>query len=873
MPFAAGDRIGPYEIVGVIGIGGMGEVYRAHDPRLGRQVAIKLIAGAWAKEPGRVRRFEQEARAASQLNHPNVLAVYDVGSHEGTPYLVSELLDGEPLSSRLPAGPLRVDTALEYAKQIAAGLAAAHDRLIVHRDVKPENVFVTSDGRIKILDFGIAKLTRAGDEVSAESSTPTETDVGTVIGSTPYMSPEQIRGEGLDARSDLFSLGVVLYEMLAGRAAFPRLTPADTMAAILNSDPPPLPAEVPRRLARIVSRCLEKNRERRFQSARDLAFALDELSETDLRDTSRRASRLLPWAVAASIAVLAILAGALAARRSPTPGAAGGIEALSRATIRPITDWEGTEALGAISPDGRFVAFLADRTGEFDIWLSQVGTGEFRNLTLELPSMNPPGVVLRPFGFSSDGSQIWFSLSGNPGDRKVLMPFLGGRPRTFLGEGDITPSWSPDEARLTYANNGNGDPMFVADASGGDARRILAAEPGVLHNHNPVWSADGRWIYFVRGREPTDEMDIWRIPSTGGRPERLTDLHAPINYLAPLDARTLLYVARTQDRSGPWLWALDLEAMTSRRVSWGLERYTSVAASRDGRRIVATVSRPSTALWTVPILGRAAEERDAARHPVTTAEARAPRFGGTTLFYLSRGANGEGLWRFDDGTAVEVWRGDDGALSEPPSVSPDGSRIAIVVTRARKRQLVIVSADGTGARTVGSSLELLGAAGQSTVDWSSDGNWLVTGGLLNQSPGLFRVDATSGAVTLLTPGQATNPVRSPDGRLIVYTGAFVGGRAPLLAVHPDGTLARLPPVTVRQGAYRFVPGDGRLVYLPDLQSRNFRLLDLATGAEWALTQFTDRAAVQSFDVTPDGRHIVFDRTRENSDIVLIDASR
>jgi Tol biopolymer transport system component len=482
-------------------------------------------------------------------------------------------------------------------------------------------------------------------------------------------------------------------------------------------------------------------------------------------------------------------------------------------------------------------------------------------------------VVLRPFGFSSDGSQIWFSLSGNPGDRKMLMPLLGGKPRAFLGEGDITPSWSPDAGRLAYVNNGNGDPLFAADASGGDARRILPAEPGVLHNHNPVWSPDGAWIYFVRGREPTDEMDIWRIASAGGAPERLTNLRAPINYLALVDARTLLYVARGQDRSGPWLWALDVQTRTSRRVSWGLEQYTSLASSRDGRRLVATVARPSTTLWTVPILDHPAEDRDAVRHPVTTAQARAPRFGGSTLFYLSHGANGEGLWRFDDGTATEIWRGDDGVLSEPPSVSPDGRRLAVVVSRARTRQLVIVSVDGTSARTVGSSLELLGATGQSTVEWSLDGTWLITGGILDQSPGLFRIDATDGTATRLTQGQATNPVRSPDGRLIVYTGAFVGGQAPLLAVRPQGTPVPVRRVTVRQGGYRFMPGGSRLVYLPDLQSRNFRLLDLVTGADRPLTRFTDRASLQSFDVTPDGGQIVFDRARENSDIVLIDLER
>ena len=538
--------------------------------------------------------------------------------------------------------------------------------------------------------------------------------------------------------------------------------------------------------------------------------------------------------------------------------------------LTPFTDWEGTEALATISPDGRFVAFLSDRDGEFDIWLSQVGTGEFRNLTTAFPSMNPPGIVLRPFGFSGDGSKIWFSQTGNPGDRKMLMPLLGGRPWVFLSEGDVTPSWSPDSTRLAFVNNRNGDPLFVSDGAGSDALRILASEHGVLHNHDPVWSPDGGWIYFVRGLEPTDEMDVWRIRPTGGAPERLTTLHAPVNFLASIDARTLLYVARAEDRTGPWLWTLDIASKSTRRVSWGLEQYTSVAASRDGRRIVATVARPTERLWTAPILERTVDDADARRHPIATVHALAPRAGAGSLFYLSSAGKGVGLWRFDEGVSTEVWKGVDGTLSEPPAISPDGRQMAVVVGRQRKRQLMIVSADGTNARTVASPIELQGATGQTTVDWLRGETALVTGGTDAQGPGLFKLSIDGRTAEPLARGQATNPVCSPDGNLIVYAGAFVGGEAPLRAIRPDGTAVALPEVTVRQGGYRFLPDGSGLVYLPGLQSRDFWLLDFATGKRRQLTRFTDRGKVQTFDITPDGKAIIFDRLQENSDIVQID---
>ena len=582
MRIPGGTIIGPYEIVGWLGAGGMGEVYRARDPRLARDVAIKLIAESFAADRVRVHRFEQEARAAGQLNHPNILAVYDVGAHDGSPYIVSELLEGDSLRTRLRNGAIGSRQTIDYARQIAEGLAAAHEKNIVHRDVKPDNLFVTNDGRLKILDFGIAKLTMPTDDAAPPAGASTDTVPGSFVGTPAYMSPEQVRGEPVDARSDIFSLGVVVHEMLSGRSPFARDTPAETVAAILMEHPAEL-ATTSAALARIVGRCLEKTREARFQSARDLAFALDAAARVSETMPRAQPARRRPTPSLLSLVAVGLAAATALWLWRGLPSATDG-NPLAGSSFSLLTDWVGTEEGAEISPDGKFVAFLSDISGEYDIWLLQLATGGFSNLTRNIPPLASSGFIVRKLGFSSDSSEIWF----NPGDGKPLklLPLTGGEPRAFLREGANTPAFSGDGRVVYVYKPDRDDPMDVVDRPGTDPRRILG--PGPFKNMNPVWSRDGNWIYFVRGSEPQDEveMDVWRIRPTGGTPEQVTRQHTAINFLAPLDARTFLYVARGEDRSGPWLWSIDAETGISRRLPSGVDQFTSVSTSLDGHRIV-----------------------------------------------------------------------------------------------------------------------------------------------------------------------------------------------------------------------------------------------------------------------------------------------
>ena len=862
MALSAGTKLGPYEILAPLGAGGMGEVYRARDTRLGRDVAIKVLPEALANDADRLRRFGQEARTIAALNHPNILGIHDIGTHDGAPFLVSEFLEGQTLRDKLVSGAMPVRRAIEYALGVARGLAAAHEKGIVHRDLKPENVFVTRDGRIKVLDFGLAKLVRPEEShETALTLTSPATLPGIVMGTVGYMSPEQVRGEAIDPRSDIFGFGAVLHEMLTGKRAFKRETSAETMTAILREEPQALSdtgGQAPLELQRILARCLEKNVERRFQSASDLAFAIESLSGTSTaksvpQPTSRRA--WLPWVIAA-----ALLTGT-GVWEMVRPAAAPA-NPLEKAHFARVTDFESVEA--AISPDGRFVAFVSDHDGPFDVWLTQVGTGRLINLTQG--KAGPLPGPLRSVGFSGDGSEIWLG-GGDVGMRLRLMPLTGGTPRNFLGEEAVNLAWSPDGERVVYHTFGDGDPMFVADRDGANARRIFGDQPG-LHNHFPTWSPDGRWIYFVHGTPATKEMDLWRIDPTGRNPERLTQRNTDVAYPTPVGNRTVFYVARDGDGSGPWLWAFDLKRRDSWRASVGLEQYTSVEASADGRKLVATISNPVAGLWSVPILNRLAEEQDVKPFTVPTVRALAPRFGGASLFYLSSLGTGDGLWRLRDGQVTEIWKGADGALLETPAVSPDGGRVAIVLRRSGKRQLHVLSSDGAELQPIAEGIDV-----QGTSCWSPDGKWIITGGSGASGSGLFKIPLDGGAAVRVVAGQALNPVWSPDGSLIVYAGTNVRTFAPLLAVHPDGTSVELPQINVRRlgERVRFLPHGKSLIYMQGLlASQDFWLLDLASMKSRPLTWLQNRATMRTFDITSDGKQIVFDRLRENSHVVMID---
>src|ERR1700728_4022721 len=499
MTLSSGSRLGPYEISAAIGAGGMGEVYRARDTQLGRNVAIKVLPSFLSADPDRLRRFEQEARAAAALNHPNILVVFQLGTHDGVPYLVSELLEGSTLREPLQRGALPIRKAIDYGVQIARGLAAAHEKGIVHRDLKPENVFVTKDGRVKILDFGLARLLPQRGEVEVNAPTLSDlTDPGTVMGTVGYMSPEQVSGKPADHRADIFAFGAILYEMLTGNRAFQKPTSAETMTAILNEDPPGVAQLVPLSppaVQRVIHRCLEKNPEQRFQSASDLAFALEALSDSGsvtaaVPASPARASQLRRGALAAGLTVVVLLLGAglifVRTRKSPGPAAPEYLQ---------LTNFADSAVAPALSPDGRMLAFLrGDSTfvGHGEIYVKLVPDGEPVQLTHDgLAKMGP-------LAFSPDGSRIAYTVGVAD---SWTVPVLGGASSHWLTVG--TPSWiatGGGQPRIMFsAGTGEGIHMgiFTATESRADQRQVYLPNDVTGMAHRSYLSPDGRSVLAV----------------------------------------------------------------------------------------------------------------------------------------------------------------------------------------------------------------------------------------------------------------------------------------------------------------------------------------------------------------------------------------
>jgi Tol biopolymer transport system component len=486
---APGTRLGEFEVIAMVGAGGMGEVYRARDVRLRRDVAIKVLPASVSDDSERLRRFEQEARATAALNHPNILAVFQMGTYEGAPYLVSELLEGSTLREQLARGPLPIRKAIDYAVQVARGLAAAHDKGVVHRDLKPENLFITKDGLAKILDFGLAKLIHSRRDV--DSDVPTEsrgTDPGVVMGTVGYMAPEQVAGKAADHRADIFAFGAILYEMLTATRAFRKPTAAETMSAILNEDPPAasqLVATISPALQKVVHRCLEKNPGQRFQSASDLAFALESLSDSGTQSaaiaTVQQRSRG-GWYVAGLL--MLVLAAALAfVWTRPRPSVVPPSE-----WVR-VTNFADSVSSPALSPDGRMLTFLRgdDTFTTFgQVYVMLLPRGEPVRLTNDSTSKMSPV-------FSPDGSKIAYTV---PWDTWTV-PVLGGQPRLWLPNASGL-TWV-DADHLMFSQASSGTHLVLVDSNVARANVRSIYDPklmvGMVHRSYP--SPDRRWVIAV----------------------------------------------------------------------------------------------------------------------------------------------------------------------------------------------------------------------------------------------------------------------------------------------------------------------------------------------------------------------------------------
>jgi len=867
----AGRQIGGYQMLSFLGAGGMGEVYRARDTRLGRDVAIKVVADPLLAIPGRRSRFELEARVLATLNHPHIAAIYGLEEADGIHGLVLELVEGPTLAERLASAALSLQETCELARQIADALEAAHEKGIIHRDLKPANIKITPAGTLKVLDFGLAKVFAIEEPDSDESHRPIAAEPsreGVIAGTAAYMSPEQARGKTVDKRTDIWAFGCVFYEMATGRPPFGGETSPDTVAAILEHEPDwtLLPPRTPPAIRRLIQRCLEKDPKRRLRDIGDARIEVEEaIAGADHEETERRPARPGWWAIAGAGALaVAIGSGVTWALLRSEPSLPNPLES---AKAMRLTDFEGGEQHAAISRDGKFVAFLSDHDGPWDAWVSQVGTDKIYNLTKGSGrELRNPGT--RTLGFSPDGSLValWSRMS-NPGsvDAGWAVPTLGGPLQPYL-KGVSELDWSPDGTRIVYHPPAEGDPLFVTAPGEKVGRQIYVARPG-FHNHFPVWSPDAAYIYFVHGL-PLEKGDIWRIRTSGGDPERLTFHDSRVMFPVLLDNRTLLYLATDADGSGPRIYALDVNRRVPRRISTGLEQYTSLSASADGRRLVATLSRSTERLWRVPIADHVVDESHATAIPLPTGGGLSPRTGPAGIIYRAPTAGRDGLWKLGaEGAPTELWNGGNGRAVAGPALAPDGQRLAFTVQEEKRTQLYVMNADGTSTRRVARELDVRGAPA-----WSPDGRSLAIAADRNGEPQIFRIPLDGGTPLPIVKEYSTDPTWSPSGQFLVYSGADVGTTFPVKAVAADGSPRQLPHLLLTRGARRlvFLSELVLIVMKGDISHQDFWSVDLVTGRERQLTELGRGFVIGDFDISRDGREIIFDRTREESDIVLFD---
>jgi Tol biopolymer transport system component len=743
----------------------MGEVYRARDPRLGRDVAIKVLSATLSADADRLQRFEQEARAAAALNHPNILAVHDIGTRDGAPYIVSELLEGETLRERTSDGPVPVRKAVEYAVHIARGLAAAHEKGIVHRDLKPENIFITRDGRVKILDFGLAKLTHEEATAAAASvlpTTPPHTVPGVVLGTAGYMSPEQVRGSVANHRSDIFALGAVLYEMLSGRRAFAGDTSIDAMTAILREDPPDLPAaerHIPPALARIVDRCLEKSPGLRFQSADDLAFALESLStqsgtaEAVLDRAVPRRRERLAWIVAAFLAVA--LAGAVAVPYLRT------LPAAPETRMEIATPATADPASFAISPDGTRLVFVASGDGQPRLWLRSLSA------TTAQPLAGTEGATY-PF-WSPDGRSLGFF----DGTRLKRLDIGIGQPRTLANAAPRGGAWNADGVIL-FTRSASGPLYRLSASSPAEAVAATRVETfGHATHRYPQFLPDGRqFLFYAQGSAETRGVYLGSLDAQ--EIKRLTAADANGVYLSPVVA----------SRGEGWLLFVQQGTLVARHLDLSRGELTGEpvtvadSVSFDGSVNIAALSVSASGLITYRTSG-------IGRRQLTWFDRTGKALGtlgepddhGLSSPRISPDGRRVAVFRAEQGNN-DIWLLDgvrrtrftfDPSLDRYPIWSFDGSRIIFDSNRSGRRNLYWKQSNNTDSEQV----LLESDADKVTHDRSPDGRFL----LYQQNDPKTRWDIWALPLTgdvkpfavLNTSFDERNTQFSPDGRWIAYT--------------------------------------------------------------------------------------------------------
>src|SRR5579862_3019221 len=853
MALTSGTRLGPYEIHSSIGAGGMGEVYRAGDSRLGRDVAIKILPTSFSADPDRLRRFAQECRATAALNHPNILSIFDIGEDRGAPYVVSELLEGETVRDRLREGPIPSRKAIDYARQIASGLAAAHEKSITHRDLKPENLFITNDGRVKILDFGLAKLTHP--EADASGDAPTQqiaTDAGTVMGTVGYMAPEQVRGKPADPRSDIFAFGAILYEMLSGKRAFHGESPVETMSAILKEDPPDLTEtnrNIPSALERIVRHCLEKNPSERFQSARDLAFNLDALS--DISTSSRGGIKPLPleeekssrrWltvAIAAAVVLASWAAIYFLARRG----------AFANPTFHEITFRNGTIWDARFAPDGQSIIYGATWEGApQELFSTRFDSTDSRPVGLpsaQILAISPKGemaVSLHPAVYSA------FTQTGT----MARVALAGGAPREVLDQ-VMWADWSAD-----------GQSLAVIRPAGGNVNRleypigtvIYTPEAWVSHVR---FSPNGEFLAFADHIPSGDDGRIVIVDQQGNK-KASSSFYSSVQGLAWSPNGKEVWFSAVPNGAARSLYALDFSGK-ERLIYRAPGGVTIHDISRTGKVLLTT---DKTRLGLFALAPGETRERSLSWFDWSLLNDFSPD-GKTVIFSESGEAvgNNDGVFlRHTDGSpAVRLADGDFCRLS------PDGKWALVEVNKPPHLMLV-----PTG---VGEPRQIGDNTPHYFSEWLPDGKSVI---FTAAEPGhgrrvyLQNIDLGS-APRPITPENIFGSLVSPDGKWVLASDEHhQRWLVPIAGGEPQKLNFDVPASEIIMGFF----DNGKILLL---RTRALPLkvtrVDMATGKRDPFREIVpaDPAGAQSIPYikfSADGKSYAYSLGRQLSDLYVVD---
>lgn len=887
MALSVGTRIGVHEIVALLGAGGMGEVYRARDTKLGRDVALKILRPSAMADADSVARFEREARLLASLNHPHIGAIYGSEDTGNAVVLVLELVEGDTLDDTLRRGPLPLPKALVIGQQIADALEAAHKAGIIHRDLKPSNIKITPDGVVKVLDFGIGKVLAAGaagaDLSNSATTTASGTIVGVILGTAAYMSPEQARGQPVDKRTDIWAFGCVLFEMLSGLSAFGRETVTDTIAAVVGAEPEwtLLPADTPGSVRRVLARCLQKDPRRRLHDIADARIELEDAMATPAEPASaprsRRLSALTSWALFLGIAIAVAWFLWATQDRFGTPAEPSPPDTrVIRLTERP-----GLEEAPAISPDGRSVAFTAGVAGKRQVFVRLIGGGAPLQITHDPIDHEAPR-------WSHDSSSILYfspAISGTLQGSIWEVPALGGPPRRVvdsLGGADV----SQTDGRLAFFRLAKGGIQLVTGRPDGGGFDVVAAFPPVTYYLYPRWSPDGRWIAFQRG--DSVRFDIFMAPATGGEPRQLTRDNNMMSGFAWLPDSTGIIYSSSRGGTMPYLptlslWQVGLRDGSVQRVTSGETSYVSPDISKSGVIVVSRM-RLQSDIWKFPTDGRAGENvRRGLRVTRQTGQVLTPTAGpgDTDVAFVSDSGGHANLWIVN--TESGAWRQitherDPDVAVGVPVWSPDGRAIAFVSSRGNQGWTFgvwVVDPDGSDLRNVAT-------AGVGPA-WSPDGRWLYYATRGDETMAAKKVLADGGPTVTVTTEPLRNMIGS-DGTTLYYLfeRALVDGtpefeiRAATPESAPSRVLARIPAsrVPIWQIVNPSLSPDGKWLAqaLTDGFTTNVWALSTTTGEWRQITDFGERPTfiVRRVSWSSDGRAILAAVAEGDSDIVLLE---